>query len=88
MLLKTMKNWMNRTGQISIDMIMMMFMLGLMFYIFLLLWEPLVIDLLFPYLDNFAYGSVMKVLFQLIPFILAFMILANPFTLGRQQTYQ
>lgn len=87
-MLKKIKQWMNQTGQISIDMIMMMFMLGLMFYIFLLLWEPIVIDLLFPYLDNFTYGSVMKVLFQLIPFILAFMILAYPFARGGQQTYQ
>lgn len=84
---KTISKAMEKTGQISIDIIIMMFMLGLMFYIFLLIWEPVVIDLLFPALGNFAFGTPMRILFELIPLIIGFLILSFPFMAMRQRQY-
>jgi len=67
----------NLKGQIGIDTIVIMFVIGIIFYVYLVAWQP-IRDTMFPVLDNFAYGSVVKLLFQLIPLILGVLILAVP----------
>jgi len=72
-----MKTKTDSRGQMGIDTIMIMFILGIMFYIYIVAWEP-IRDLLFTALDNYAYGSILILLFQVIPLVLGILIVAVP----------
>jgi len=74
-----------KKGEIGIDTLIVMLMLGLMFYVYLVAWQP-IRDILFPTLDNFAYGTIVKLIFQLIPLILGVLVLAVPIAHHQNRT--
>ncbi len=74
-----------KRGEIGIDTVIIMLMLGLMFYVYLAAWEP-IRDILFAGLANFAYGTIIKLMFQLIPLILGILILAVPIAHHQNRT--
>ena len=74
-----------KRGEIGIDTLVIMLMLGLMFYVYLAAWEP-IRDIMFTALDNFEYGTIVKLMFQLIPLILGILILAVPIAHHQNKT--
>jgi len=72
-------------GEIGIDTLLIMLVIGLMFYVYLVAWRP-IRDIMFPLLDNFEYGSIVRLLFQLIPLILGVLVLAVPIAHHQNRT--
>lgn len=74
-------------GQFSGQTLIYMAFLGILFFVYLQMYRPIVIDQVFPLLDNIAYGTVIRVMFELGPFVVAMLILAYPL-LSQKQQYQ
>jgi hypothetical protein len=84
----------DQKGQVTINTMFGMLFLGLFFYVWLMIWQPIMNEMVYPELDNVAYGTIIRLMFEFGPLIMAILIFAYPFlqsqaqNQGTQQIYR
>ena len=84
---KKIQHKLNNKAQLSVSTFFQMMVLILIMGVWLQIIYPILDEVLYPILESFEYGSVIRLMFQLIPLLMGVLVLIQPWRESQTQAY-